>query len=304
MNAPAHVIDHTARPWTFDLELVTPATAERWLDRNKGNRRLAKNTVVEYAAAMRRGEWMFNGETIKFDLEGNLLDGQHRLAAVTVYGKPVEFGVFRGLPRDAFKTIDTGKKRNAADIVGLRGVPNQSNIATAARLLFQYGLTSWTTAKLGRGRRMTNVELEALLDRHPGLLATAPAAIKSPLYAHHMPRSQSIFFLYCARSVDHDIADAFATALAFGNEMNVGPASGTSRAALSVLARQELIDALRERLIQIHGEAITTPPNVKLAWMIDTWNCVLSGGTPSRYSRTVETMPRFVPRPKFGGDTE
>lgn len=61
---------------------LTPDIASRMLNTNQRNRPLKNNVVKQYAAAMLRGEWKLNGETIIISRDGNLLDGQHRISAL------------------------------------------------------------------------------------------------------------------------------------------------------------------------------------------------------------------------------
>src|SRR5687768_3937102 len=70
-------------------ELVTPDRAKQMLlnVRDK-NRSLKENSVQIYAEAMRRGDWQFNGDPIRFGADGKLFDGQHRLTAIIRSGKP------------------------------------------------------------------------------------------------------------------------------------------------------------------------------------------------------------------------
>jgi hypothetical protein len=65
---------------TVKLETITPEQAAIWLTRNRRNRPIRRTRVARYADAMRRGHWRVNGEAVIFDSEGNLLNGQHRLA--------------------------------------------------------------------------------------------------------------------------------------------------------------------------------------------------------------------------------
>ena len=65
------------------IELITPKIAEQYLAKNSNNySRLYKATVDQYAYEMLNGEWIFNGEAIKFNKSGKLVDGQHRLSAI------------------------------------------------------------------------------------------------------------------------------------------------------------------------------------------------------------------------------
>lgn len=96
-------------------ETIGPERAKTLLEQNQGNRRLRKSAVAMFAAAMERGEWRITHQAIAIDKEGNLLDGQHRLAAVCKYGGPVQMLVAYDAPRDTFGVLDQGMKRSLGD---------------------------------------------------------------------------------------------------------------------------------------------------------------------------------------------
>jgi len=60
---------------------VTPDAAKRWLAFNHKHRDIKDKRVKEYAKTMKGGNWIVNGKTIVFDVEGKLVGGQHRLSA-------------------------------------------------------------------------------------------------------------------------------------------------------------------------------------------------------------------------------
>ena len=107
------------------IETITPDMARDILEVSRKhfqnrplNTKGLMKGVTAYANAMRQGQWNEeNGETIKFDIDGILIDGWHRIEAVKNSGKSVKFLVVRGLPRDAFETIDIGTPRSLSDIL-------------------------------------------------------------------------------------------------------------------------------------------------------------------------------------------
>ena len=66
---------------------ITPEMAQRYLERNTHNRRLSERSVRELVTAIKNDEWQVNGEAIKVDEEGNLIDGQHRLSRLAGSGE-------------------------------------------------------------------------------------------------------------------------------------------------------------------------------------------------------------------------
>ncbi len=111
---------------------ITPAMASQWLASNTINRRLRRSVVDGLVAAFKRGEYQLTHQGIAFADSGELLDGQHRLAAISEMPESfsVEMIVTRGLPVDAFRVIDKGLKRSHSDTLGI-----QTGHAAVARFL-------------------------------------------------------------------------------------------------------------------------------------------------------------------------
>src|SRR5438105_14027323 len=98
----------TLMPASVVLETITPEIATRYLELNKKNYRpLNKKLVVRYARAMHEDRWVpRHPQGIAFDWNGNLGDGQHRLAAIVLSGKSVVMWVHRGCDPAIFLEID------------------------------------------------------------------------------------------------------------------------------------------------------------------------------------------------------
>jgi hypothetical protein len=120
------------------VEEITPAAAEKMLERNTRNRSLRPDYVRQLAGAMERQEWVVNGQPIQLAEDGTLLNGQHRLSAVVQSGVTVPIFVVRGLPTSSLKTMDVGTRRNLSDVLGLHGHMDATNLAAALGLLHRY----------------------------------------------------------------------------------------------------------------------------------------------------------------------
>lgn len=144
-------------------ETITPAIAAEYLKSNTYNRPCSSARVADLAGAMKRGEWMDNGDAIRFSDDGVLLDGQGRLKACIAAGVSFNTLVVRDLPRETFKTMDIGKKRNLSDMLAIEGEKNTSKLARALRFLMMYEGGSFN------GALFTPQQLEECLRRHPGL---------------------------------------------------------------------------------------------------------------------------------------
>ena len=122
---------NTTLTQTPSVVTVTPTLAKDWLSKNTRNRRLSEAMVSRYAQAITAGEWMLNGEPIKFSKSGALIDGQHRLNACIRAGVPFSTYVIRGLNEDVFATLDMGKNRRTPDLISIEGGKHVITVAAA-----------------------------------------------------------------------------------------------------------------------------------------------------------------------------
>ena len=97
-------------------ENITPSKAAEYLKANRSNRPVNRKHVERLARAISNGEWLINGESIKWNCS-DLIDGQHLLLAVIMANKPIETYVVRGLQDAAFDSLDQGKSRSLGDIL-------------------------------------------------------------------------------------------------------------------------------------------------------------------------------------------
>lgn len=80
------------------------------------NRDIKKRKVKEYKKAMLNGEWNPNiGNTIMFDKDGNLADGNHRVLGGSEIEEPIAITMWVNIGGERSSAIDTGAKRNLDD---------------------------------------------------------------------------------------------------------------------------------------------------------------------------------------------
>ncbi len=140
---------------------VSPPLAEKWLERNRGNRKVREDRVDRYAEQMRDGEWMVSPDAIAFSYTGKLINGQHRLKAIMQLdrGESVECLVASGLDPDAFKIADVGVKRTGADVLRIEGFKSAEEMAAVSRLL-----ALWHQDRLEELHRYENVRNSVIVD--------------------------------------------------------------------------------------------------------------------------------------------
>src|SRR5262249_30985760 len=94
--------------------------------------------------------------------------GQHRLLAIILAGVPVPLIVIDGVDSEAFKTLDQGKNRSAADTLGVANVRGSRTMASALGWLHRYEVGSIAS----RAMRASNKTILEVLAEHPGVVAS------------------------------------------------------------------------------------------------------------------------------------
>lgn len=119
-------------------QIVTPEVASDLLNKNVNNRKLQEKRVTFLADAMARGEWKYNGDTIRISKTGRLLDGQHRLRAIEKSGIAQKYILVDDLDDDSFTTIDIGSIRKTSQMLGMLGSKNVTTLAAASKMHLLY----------------------------------------------------------------------------------------------------------------------------------------------------------------------
>lgn len=121
-------------------ELVTPSVATEWLTRNTLNRKLRPGVVARYAEDLRQGAWDSDiVDPIVFSEDDDLMNGQHRLAAILQSGVSITMWVQRGVATATQFVMDTGLPRRLVDFERLTNtsgvVVTPAHIAAANQML-------------------------------------------------------------------------------------------------------------------------------------------------------------------------
>ena len=239
---------------TSIIETIGPETARLYMQRNVHNRPLQAREVRKLSAAIREGRWKFDGSPIRFDVDGRLLDGQHRLTAVITTGIPIETLVVRGLPSDVFSVMDTGKIRTAADVLAIAGEKNYTAAAGAIRLM----LLLDGGGEPDFSRRFSNSQILEAVHRYPGLDESVDRARPSK-HIVGLSIPTAMHYLFARR--DKALADAFISSFADGS--NLGPT--------------EPVFLLRERLLRTRGPGYGVTRKFILTIFVKAWNATRRG---------------------------
>jgi hypothetical protein len=253
-------------------ETITPALAAEYLKANTHNRPCSPGRVASLAGAMKRGEWLNNGDAIRFSKEGVLLDGQGRLKACISAGVSFSTLVVRDLPRESFKTMDLGKKRNAADMFALDGEKNTTKLARALRFLMMYEAGTFS------GALFTPQQLEECLRRHPGLRNwIAPNAQMYKVTGH---AAIVLSVCYLGSLTRPDAADGFMRLMVDG----------------AGLLKGSPVLTLRDRLQQDRAATSKLPPGYVAQLVIHAYNAFVRGDFRAllKGNRNSGDLPRVI----------
>ena len=117
------------------MDDFTVADAEKAIEANVGNRPKKAGAIKRYTEDYLRRKWDLTGETIIFDEDGKLINGQNRCYALLAAEKKrltnpkafekayglrgpikVPMVIVHGVKRKAFRSMDSGEKRTGPDM--------------------------------------------------------------------------------------------------------------------------------------------------------------------------------------------
>ncbi len=245
------------------IEKVTPKMATTWLESNKKNRNLNTRRVAFYLDQMKKGQWQFVGDSIRFDWNGDLVDGQHRLVALQQYGQPLEFVIVDGLDPEATVVIDTGKVRSAGDAVQMLGVSYATTIAAAARIIimFKAGRYSQGNDRFDGAKGISNTEIVTFIKKHPGMEDMTSYVLGLQHQFRYIPGAALCALYYILAAKNATKAETFFEKYASGID----------------LGERSPVRILRQRLLQDQSNQSKYSQRDKMALFIHAWNSYVRG---------------------------
>lgn len=247
-------------------ESITPEKAVKWLENNSVNRHLIPSRVNAYARDMEQGRWLLNGQSIIFNGDGGLLDGQHRLHAVVESGVTIKSIVVRGAPPEAFASLDQGKARSAADVLSIERYVEPKQLASTISYYHKV-----STGRIRTPYRLTNQEVLDIASDNPHLGKAVDTVLEMKGKHSLLAPVGMVAGVYgVLMKVDEDDAYDFLRQLIRG----VGVREGSAMQLL----RDRLADAKSGR----KARALT--PVQKTAIIIKAWNFMRDSKAPKQLS--------------------
>ncbi len=159
------------------IEDLDPSKAEALLEQNErlvkagkfNNRHVSDTRTKRYEDDMKARNWALNGEAIKIGVNGEVLDGQHRLWAVLNSGITIKTVVVYGMDPKLFSTLDQGWGRNGGSILSILRVPSPREVSAALNWLFRYQQKK-VNSGTGLGNSLSNPEIERTFFKYPDIV--------------------------------------------------------------------------------------------------------------------------------------
>lgn len=250
------------------IRTIQPKMAEQILQSKAHNRAISKSTVSVYANYMADGSWVLNGQPIIF-ANNVLIDGQHRLSACIKSGMPLEALVIELGDSSAFRTLDQGKRRSGADVLGIVGHSNTTVLYTALCILEKIA----KDGELGYNQTggsakvvIPNHEVDSIAKKYPGIEESAKLArafvrnlkirVGPTAVLHYLLRQAECDHVPFNGKNESSFADEFMEALATGMGLQKG----------------DPILYFRNALIKRISEKEKTAPHYIIRGGILTWN--------------------------------
>lgn len=210
---------------TFAVINMTPTIARKMLENNTKNRSLSPVVAGAYKADKELGNWTFTGDPIRFHEDGRLIDGQHRCTAISAMDEGYSEHVLCifGLGDEAQIAMDQGKKRSAADQLGLEDYSHTALTAATVRwmLIIEKDLLFRDTTKRTAGT--TSAQIREWAASHPEaikFIAEIHTDVKSALVSPSILAAAALIF----SRIDEAQARKFVSQIRTGAGLEAGSA--------------------------------------------------------------------------------
>ncbi|KGI79337.1 hypothetical protein IL38_23805 [Actinopolyspora erythraea] len=246
----------------FRRETITPERAAMDLENRARNRSIANASVQALVRSIQAGRWEpDNGETVKYNVDGQLTDGQHRFQAVITTQTPVEMNIAYNVPDEAMGTIDAGRARSTSDNLSIRHgsgtetMPKASVVASVHKRVF-----AWMNAQyLNLGSiKFTADDIDVTSTTHQEVIEAVRFILdnKTTLTRHLLTEAQAGMAAWLLRKCSVPDAEVFF------ERLNSGIPVG----------EHDPVFRLREALIRAPGRGTRRAEHVNLYVIIQAWN--------------------------------
>lgn len=129
------------------IVFITPEIALELLQTNSNNRSLKPANLAFVKNELLKDRWRITHQAIAIDLDGKLIDGQHRLEGIAKTKKSAWIRVTVGCHPQTMNAVDTGRSRSNSDMLQISNTDSAKNTAAVMRQFICYNRYSdinWT----------------------------------------------------------------------------------------------------------------------------------------------------------------
>ncbi len=256
---------------------ITPSLAAAWLKNNFRNRPMKEDVITAYARDMIRGVWQPTHQGVAFNDLDQLIDGQHRLAAIVKSRRTIRMMVTFGLPSKinghemtVMDCVDRGCTRTVADQLKIQhGLKTGTQIAQMATAL----------AHLCVGEKMRRLSVGQTLEIYRAFERSADLVIANRSREHGL-RSVGVLagFVFVLAANEEDVCGPvykLLLALNSGEGIDRWPMLGKLRAFLTGeqarLVLASLNKGIAELVVQVLCSEIANEQAVNLEMRPEEW---------------------------------
>lgn len=257
------------------LITITPEMAKVFYLARAKNRHLSKSNLRRLIIDIKAGKWRVTGETIIFDNDDYLIDGQHRLLACMESNIPIQSYVVRGkIDAEAPTAIDIGKARTPGDLLTFHDYQDPNHLAATARWVYRLERDMMVFER----EKMTRDQLLEFIAHNPDIHLSLP-------YGRYIGKllipslGSALHFLFAQK--DRQLADQMYTDLQAGTALVGTPTF-----------------VVRELLIKNKMHRAQLPVHIVAAMLIKTWNLLRTGKTAKIIRWYGESQNEAYPRVK------
>lgn len=231
-----------------------------------GNRTSSDREIIYLLKEMKEGRFVKNGETVKITWDGNIMDGLHRIKALTKFiGGSIEILVVWGLDPAVFPTIDIGLKRNVGHILQAKGFANAPVLARIIKFIKSYEGHRHVKRESYKTLGFTPNDYLEFIVENPDITEVAKEAWRMYMKSRLFPDSVYGGLIYLLSQKDQDKGFAFVSGLSMGNWAE-------DTALMQVRRRIESLE--RNKSVRIDRQ-------VKTGLALNAWNAYREGLKPS-----------------------
>jgi len=151
------------------------------------------------------GNWMDSNDAICTDEHGILINGYHRCKAVIQANTSIWVTIKRGMDRESFHSMDTGKKRSVADVLRTKFVSHGTTVARACRILFLYERNGPSCLVVTADPLVSNKDVLSVYDANPEIQECARFIYKQQRLAKMLAPGFLAFSYYILRKKHFEV---------------------------------------------------------------------------------------------------